>query len=103
MSAPNAAVHADAVRVLSAWEPADPGQQALRHAFLGLLAARPDGCARSWAPGHLTASAVVRSHDGTQRRIRRPGHCVVPLGRSYSRFRQMGGVTGTSSHQCQAR
>ncbi|MDQ3824501.1 MAG: NUDIX hydrolase [Actinomycetota bacterium] len=64
ISSPNAAVHADAIQTLSGWTPDDPGQQALRQAFLGFLAARPDACARSCVPGHLTASAVVVSHDG---------------------------------------
>ncbi|MGH3796141.1 MAG: NUDIX hydrolase [Pseudonocardiaceae bacterium] len=82
-SAPNAAVHADAVRVLSAWEPADLGQRALREAFLGFLAARPDACARSCAPGHLTASAVVLSHDG--RRV------LLTLHPRVGRWVQLGG------------
>jgi 8-oxo-dGTP pyrophosphatase MutT (NUDIX family) len=85
ITAPNATVHADAVQALSRWEPADPGQRALREAFLGFLAARPDACARSCVPGHLTASAVVLSHDGKQvlltlhprvkRWVQLGGHC----------------------------
>lgn len=81
----NSAVHTDAVRVLSSWEPGDAGQGALREAFLGFLAARPDACARSCTPGHLTASAVVLSHDGAQvlltlhprvgRWVQLGGHC----------------------------
>jgi 8-oxo-dGTP pyrophosphatase MutT (NUDIX family) len=81
----NAAVHADAVRILSDWAADDPGQQALRQAFLGFLAARPDACARACVPGHLTASAVVVSHDGMQvlltlhprvgRWVQLGGHC----------------------------
>ncbi len=84
-TAPNAAVHADAVRMLSGWTPDDPGQRGLRHAFLGFLSARPDACARSCAPGHLTASAVVLSHGGAQvlltlhprvgRWVQLGGHC----------------------------
>lgn len=80
---PNARVHADAVRVLSEWEPGTPEQQALRHAFLGFLAARPDGCARSCAPGHLTASAVVLSHDG--------GQALLTLHPRVGRWVQLGG------------
>jgi 8-oxo-dGTP pyrophosphatase MutT (NUDIX family) len=80
---PNAAVHADAVRTLSGWEPSDPGQQALRHAFLGFLAARPDACARSCVPGHLTASAVVLSHDRT--------HVLLTLHPRVGRWVQLGG------------
>ncbi|MCP2258658.1 8-oxo-dGTP pyrophosphatase MutT, NUDIX family [Streptoalloteichus tenebrarius] len=53
------ALHADAVRTLTSWRPADSGQEALRHAFLAFLAAREDGCLRSCEPGHLTASALV--------------------------------------------
>lgn len=82
-AAPNAAVHADAVRVLSAWEPAGPGQRALQQAFLGFLAACPDGCARSCAPGHLTASAVVLSHDGA--------HVLLTLHPRVGRWVQLGG------------
>jgi ADP-ribose pyrophosphatase YjhB (NUDIX family) len=63
---PNAAVHADATQTLSRWQPGDPGQRALLQAFLGFLAGRPDACARSCVSGHLTASAVVLSHDRTQ-------------------------------------
>ena len=80
---PNVAVHADAIRVLSAWEPAQSGQQALRQAFLAFLAACPDGCARSCAPGHLTASAVVLSHDGA--------HVLLTLHPRVGRWVQLGG------------
>ena len=82
-TAPNAAVHADAVRLLSSWAPDDPGQHALRHAFLGFLTARPDACARSCAPGHLTASAVVLSHDGA--------HVLLTLHPRVGRWLQLGG------------
>jgi 8-oxo-dGTP pyrophosphatase MutT (NUDIX family) len=56
---PTAAVHGDAVVVLESWEAPDPGQSAVREALLAYLAARPDACSRSCAPGHLTASALV--------------------------------------------
>ncbi|HWC81275.1 MAG TPA: NUDIX hydrolase [Pseudonocardiaceae bacterium] len=49
---------------MTGWQPADPGQESLRQAYLGFLAARPDACARSCAAGHLTASAVVLDHTG---------------------------------------
>lgn len=81
--APNATVHADAVRMLHDWEPGTPGQQALRQAFLGFLAARPDACARSCAPGHLTASAVVLSGEGT--------HALLTLHPRVGRWVQLGG------------
>lgn len=48
---------------LREWRPDDPGQEALRQAFLGFLEARPgDACDRSCPPGHLTASALVLDH-----------------------------------------
>ncbi|WP_436492099.1 NUDIX hydrolase [Actinokineospora sp. HUAS TT18] len=59
-------LHADAVSVLSSWRPADRGQESLRQAYLGFLAARPDACARSCAPGHITASALVLDSTGEQ-------------------------------------
>ena len=80
---PHATVHADAVRTLQDWEPRDGGQGALRHAFLGFLAARPDACARSCVPGHLTASAVVLSHDRT--------HVLLTLHPRVGRWLQLGG------------
>jgi 8-oxo-dGTP pyrophosphatase MutT (NUDIX family) len=81
--APNAAVHADATRTLSRWQPGDPGQRALLQAFLGFLAGRPDACARSCVPGHLTASAVVLSHDRTQ--------VLLTLHPRFGRWVQLGG------------
>lgn len=83
VAASNSAVHADAVRTLSSWEPGDCGQQALREAFLGFLAARPDACACSCEPGHLTASAVVLSHDGA--------HVLLTLHPRVGRWLQLGG------------
>ncbi len=83
ITVPNAAVHADAVRTLSGWEPREAAQQALRQAFLGFLAARPDACARSCVPGHLTASAVVLSYDGT--------HVLLTLHPRVGRWLQLGG------------
>ncbi|EOD67298.1 NUDIX hydrolase [Amycolatopsis vancoresmycina] len=59
-------LHADAVTTLSSWRPDSAAQESLRQAFLGFLAAREDSCLRSCAAGHLTASAVVLDHTGTQ-------------------------------------
>lgn len=58
------ALHADTVATLTAWRPNTPGQRSLREAFLGFLAARPDACARSCEPGHITASALVLDAPG---------------------------------------
>ena len=52
-------LHADAVRVLTGYAAPDRGQAALREAFLGYLAARPDAVWRDCRPGHLTASVLV--------------------------------------------
>ncbi len=52
-------LHADAVAVISAMACGGDVDAAVRQAFLGFLAARPDAMWRSCAPGHLTASALV--------------------------------------------
>jgi coenzyme F420-0:L-glutamate ligase len=54
-----APLHTDAVQVVTALPPSSDQEAALRQAFLGFLAARPDAMWRSCAPGHLTASALV--------------------------------------------
>jgi 8-oxo-dGTP pyrophosphatase MutT (NUDIX family) len=59
-------LHEDAYSTLESWQPAVPAQRSLREAFLGFLAARPDACRRSCAPGHVTASAVVLSSSGSE-------------------------------------
>src|SRR5581483_8235713 len=53
------ALHAAAVEVLAAMPDEDVQSAALRHSFLGFLAARPDAMWRSCVAGHLTASALV--------------------------------------------
>jgi 8-oxo-dGTP pyrophosphatase MutT (NUDIX family) len=76
-------LHANAVSVLGQWRPSDHGQESLRQAFLGFLAAREDSCARSCAAGHLTASAVVLDgdkvlltlHPRVGRWLQLGGHC----------------------------
>ncbi len=60
---PQAALQAEATALLAAWSPPDPSQRALREAYLGFLAARPDATQRSCVAGHLTASALVMSAD----------------------------------------
>ena len=78
-------LHADALAVLRAWDPPDPGQTALRDRYVAHLADHPDGLARGCYPDHLTASTVVLSADGTrvlltlhakaQRWFQFGGHC----------------------------
>ncbi len=60
---PQAALQAEVTALLTAWSPPDSAQAALREAYLGFLAARPDATQRSCAAGHLTASAVVMPAD----------------------------------------
>ena len=57
-------VHADAGRLLSAWEPPSLAQSALRDAYLAHLAGHADAADRSCTAGHLTASALVVDRDG---------------------------------------
>ena len=56
---PPPALHQDAVEVITAMHPDSVLEQAIRQAFLGFLAARPDAMWRSCAAGHLTASTIV--------------------------------------------
>jgi 8-oxo-dGTP pyrophosphatase MutT (NUDIX family) len=60
----HAALHDDAVRVLTGWRPYDDGQDALRQEFLAHLTSHEDGMWRECVPGHLTASAAVLDSSG---------------------------------------
>ncbi|MGA9488632.1 MAG: NUDIX hydrolase [Mycobacterium sp.] len=78
-------VRSSAITVLSDWQPPDRFQDSLRHAVLAFLDAREDACRRECAPGHITASALVLDHTGTQvlltlhprlgRWVQLGGHC----------------------------
>lgn len=78
-------LHESVTAALTDWAAPDPGQDALRHAVLAFLQARPDGCERACVPGHVTASAVVLDSTGTQvlltlhprlgRWVQLGGHC----------------------------
>lgn len=61
-----AALHADALAVLDAWSAPDRAQESLRTRYVDHLLARPEGCAKACFPDHLTAGALVLSHDGSQ-------------------------------------
>ncbi|MCV7280139.1 NUDIX hydrolase [Mycolicibacterium flavescens] len=76
-------LHASAVDTLTRWQAPDPAQDSLRHAVLAFLAARPDGCLRSCAPGHVTGSALVLDHNGT--------HALLTLHPRFGRWLQLGG------------
>lgn len=60
-------LHRDATRTLSDWLATGPDkdQRSLVQAYLAYLGARPDALWRSCEPGHLTASALVLSADGS--------------------------------------
>jgi len=52
-------LHADAVRVLTAYQPVDRQQEVTRLDILSHLAAHPDAVWKSGPPSHLTASCLV--------------------------------------------
>ena len=56
----------DAVDVLTRWRAPDPTQDRLRASYAAHLAAHRDGIWRSCFPAHLTAGALVLSHDRSQ-------------------------------------
>lgn len=76
-------LHAAARSTLEAWRPGLAGQESLRQAFLGFLAAREDACLRSCVPGHVTASALVL--DATGR------YTLLTLHPRVGRWLQLGG------------
>lgn len=78
-------LHKSATELLETWQPATGSEQSLREAMLAFLGSAPRGCLREHAPGHITASAVVFSHDEREvlltlhprvgRWIQLGGHC----------------------------
>ncbi|MCR3722739.1 MULTISPECIES: NUDIX hydrolase [Prauserella salsuginis group] len=77
------ALHTAATSTLDTWKPDTAAQESLRQAYLGLLAARPDACARSCEAGHLTASAIVLDTAGE--------HVLLTLHPRVGRWLQLGG------------
>ncbi|WP_194815187.1 NUDIX hydrolase [Nocardia sp. XZ_19_385] len=59
-------LHASATKLLETWNPATGPERSLREAVLAFLGSAPRGCLREHAAGHITASAVVYSHDGRE-------------------------------------
>ena len=59
-------LHADATTLLTGWRAPDSGQEALRLSFLDHLGRHRDGLERSCFPDHLTAGALVLSHDRSE-------------------------------------
>lgn len=78
-------LHKSATDLLETWRPATGPEQSLREAMLAFLGSAPRGCLREHAAGHITASAVVFSHDEREvlltlhprvgRWIQLGGHC----------------------------
>ncbi|HUR74131.1 MAG TPA: NUDIX domain-containing protein [Sporichthya sp.] len=59
-------LHADAVEVLTEYQPADEQQKVLREEFLTYLAEHPDAMSRASRPSHLTGSAIIVDPTGTR-------------------------------------
>ena len=76
-------LHASVVDLLSRWDAPDSEQDALRHAVLAFVLARPDACERSCEPGHVTASTLVLDHRGE--------HALLTLHPRVGRWLQLGG------------
>ena len=53
------------IATLTEWAAPDEHQDALRHALLAFVLARPDACLRECVPGHVTASVAVACSDNT--------------------------------------
>jgi 8-oxo-dGTP pyrophosphatase MutT (NUDIX family) len=71
------------IAALTAWAAPDPAQDTLRHAVLAFVLAREDACKRECVPGHVTASALVLDHTGTQ--------ALLTLHPRFGRWLQLGG------------
>jgi len=76
-------VHADAVRVLTHWNPPNDGQRKLQATYLRHLDDHADGVLRECHPDHLTASCLVVSADRQ--------HVMLNLHRRYQIWVQFGG------------
>ncbi|MEU9804683.1 NUDIX hydrolase [Mycobacterium sp. NPDC050853] len=59
-------LHGSTIELLSSWEAPNEEQDSLRHAVLAFLDANPDACRRRCVAGHITASALVVSDDGSK-------------------------------------
>lgn len=76
-------LHESVVDTLRRWQPTDPAQDSVRNAVLAFVLARPDACLRACVPGHITASALVLDHTGSQ--------TVLTLHPRLGRWVQLGG------------
>jgi 8-oxo-dGTP pyrophosphatase MutT (NUDIX family) len=73
----------DAVSALTRWRPPDAEQARLKAAYLAHLERHTDGLSRDCHPDHITASALVVSHDRRQ--------VLLNLHRKYEIWVQFGG------------
>ncbi|MTK01272.1 NUDIX domain-containing protein [Micromonospora sp. CP22] len=78
-----AALHADAVAVLTRWTPTSPDAAEARDRTLDLLNAGPIAMSREHRAGHVTASALVFDATGTQ--------VLLCLHGKFHRWVQLGG------------
>lgn len=60
------ALHADALAALESWTAPDEPQERWRAEYVEHLLREPDGLAKACFPDHLTAGALVLSHDGSR-------------------------------------
>lgn len=81
-------LYADALDVLTRWQAPGPEQERLRAAYVEHLTAHRDGVWRSCFPDHVTAGALVLSHDRTQ--------VLLNLHRKAGRWFHFGGHLETS-------
>ncbi|TXG90575.1 NUDIX domain-containing protein [Rhodococcus rhodnii] len=103
-------IHASTVAELEAWQAPDATAEALRHTVLAFLAAAPRGVLREYAPGHVTASAIVVDasmrnvlltlHPKVGRWIQLGGHCeetdLTVRGAALREAREESGIEGLS-------
>jgi 8-oxo-dGTP pyrophosphatase MutT (NUDIX family) len=80
---PHGRLHADALDVLTRWHASSADQAHLRASYAEHLADHPDGVWRSCFPEHLTAGALVLSHDRH--------HVLLNLHRKARRWFHFGG------------
>ncbi|CAM2936597.1 NUDIX domain-containing protein [Prescottella defluvii] len=76
-------LHASAVGALEHWDTDSDDAESLRHTMLAFLGSAPEGCLRSHAAGHITASSLVLDEPGE--------HVLLTLHPRVGRWIQLGG------------